>query len=209
MGLKNISGCDISEKAIELAQEKGIYSDLKVCDIRKLPYKDNSFNSILSNCALEHVEEINIALSEVGRVLAKGGYLMMTMPSKLLLDGFPPKKFFKSIGMDKFGEKLLYEFNRAQAHRNIFDSTQWEKLLNEAGLKILHQLYLFDRSGYKIAMLWDRLLTLCAFKVANRFFGLISPCWLRKTIWRSLLKTYYLESTPLENGGELVIIAEK
>ncbi|OQX54924.1 MAG: hypothetical protein B5M53_05165 [Candidatus Cloacimonas sp. 4484_209] len=73
LGLKDISGCDLSERAIQLAQEKGVYSDLTICDVRELPYEDNRFDSILSNCALEHVEEISIALSEVGRVLAKGG----------------------------------------------------------------------------------------------------------------------------------------
>ncbi len=209
LGLKDISGCDISERAIQLAQEKGVYSDLRICDIRKLPYEDNSFSSILSNCALEHVEEISIALLEVGRVLTKGGHLIMTVPSELLLDCFPPKKFLESIGIRRWGEKLLDEYNKKQAHRNILTSNQWEKLLNEAGLKILHHFCLFDRSGYKIAMLCDWLLTLRVYNFANRFLRLIFPCWARKAIWRSLLKQYYLESTPLEKGGELVIVAKK
>ena len=209
LGLKDISGCDVSEKAIELAQEKAVYTDLRICDVRKLPYEDNSFNSILSNCALEHVEEISIALLEVGRVLAGGGRLVMTVPSELLLDSFPPKKLFEFIGIGRLGEKVLDEYNRKQAHRNILSLNQWEKLLNEAGLKIFHHFYLFDESGYKIAMFCDWLLTLRAFNITNRFFRLIFPCRTRKAFWRKLLEQSYLESSPLEKGGELVIIAQK
>ncbi len=207
LGLKDISGCDISGRAIELAQEKGVYSDLKVCDVRKLPYKDNSFNSILSNCALEHVEEINIALSEVGRVLTKGGHLIMTVPGELL-NGFPPKRFLESIGIRKLGEKFLDDYNKKQAHRNILTSNQWEKLLNEAGLKTFYHFYLFDEKSYKIAILCDWLLTLRIFNIANRFFKLIFPCCARKALWRRLLKQYYERATSLEKGGELVIIAK-
>ncbi len=207
LGLKDISGCDISENAIQIAQEKGVYSDLKVCDIRNLPYDDNSFNGILSNCALEHVEQINIALSEVSRVLTKEGTLIMTVPSELLLYGFPPKKFLKSIGFKKLGERFLEEYNGKQAHRNILTLGQWEKLLNATGLKLVHHFYLFDEKSYKIAMLCDWLLTLRLFNVANRFLKLIFPCFVRKVIWRKLLKQYYLKSAPLKNGGELVIIA--
>lgn len=208
LGLKDIYGCDISENAIQLSQEKGVYSDLKICDICKLPYSDDSFNSIFSNCALEHVEKVNIALSEVSRVLASGGYLIMTVPSELLLIRFPPKKFFESIGMRKLGEKLLAAYNKKQVHRNILPSEQWEDLLSYSGLKIIKKFYFFDESGYKIAMFYDWLLTLRVYNIANRFLKLIFPVGARKTFWRRLLMKYYLSSTPLEKGGELVIIAK-
>lgn len=49
LDLKDISRCDISGKAIELAQEKRAYDDLRICDIKQLPYEDNSFNTVLCN----------------------------------------------------------------------------------------------------------------------------------------------------------------
>lgn len=208
LGLKDIYGCDISEKAIQLAQEKGVYSDLKICDICKLPYEDNSFNSILCNCALEHIEKVNIALLEVSRALTSGGYLIMTVPSELLLNSFPSKKFFESIGMRKLGEKLLDIYNKKQSHRNIFSIEQWEDLLSYSRFKIIKKFYFFNESSYKIAMFYDWLLTLSPFNIANSFLKLIFPEGARKAFWRRLLMKYYLSSTPLENGGELVIIAK-
>lgn len=155
------------------------------------------------------MNEIDIALSEVCRVLAAGCSLLMTVPSALLLDGFPPRNLFESIGIARLGKKLLDEYNKKQAHRNILSLNQWEKLLNEAGLRMLHHFYLFDESSYKIAMLCDWLLTLRSFSFANHIFGAIVPCWARKAFWRRILKETYLRSTKLEKGGELTIIAEK
>lgn len=208
LGLRNISGCDISGSAIELARVKGIYNDLKVCDVRKLPYEDNSFNTILSNCALEHVEEVDVALLETSRVLTNGGHLIMTVPSQILLDDFPIKKLFESMGLKRWGNKFLHKYNEKQAHNNILSLEQWEKLLHKAGYKIQHHFYLFDDGSYKIAMVCDWLSTLYAFNIANRFFRFILPCWVRKTFWRKLLKKYYLSSMPLNEGGELVIVTK-
>lgn len=210
LGLSEIYGCDIDNSAIKKAKDANVYKELKVCDVRDLSvYPDAYFQTIYSNCALEHVEEISIALSEISRVLARNGHLIMTVPSELLLHEFPPKKFFKSIGFGKLGEKLLYKYNHKQAHRNILSLTQWEKLLNESGLEVYQHFYLFDESSYKSAILCDWLLTLRVFGIINRFFRIIFSIRARKAIWRRFLKQYYLKSTPLKNGGELVIIAKK
>lgn len=51
------------------AKQIDVYNELEICDVRKLPYMDNSFCSVISNCALEHVKEVRSALTEVARVL--------------------------------------------------------------------------------------------------------------------------------------------
>lgn len=208
LGLKNIYGCDISEKAIKLAQKKNVYCDLKVCDARKLPYNDNSFNSVFSNCAIEHIENVDLVLSEVSRVLTKGGYFIMTVPSNYLLDSFPLKRFTKLISMGKIREKLLADYNKKQNHVNILSFEEWNGLLSRYGLKVIKTFYIFDEKTYKIAVLLDWLLTLRSYNILNRFFRLIFPAKIRKAFWRRFLKKYYLSSVPLEKGGELVIIAK-
>ena len=76
LGMSGIYGCDINRDAIEKAKDPFVYKDLKVCDVRDLSeYPDEYFQSVFANCALEHVEDINIVLSEVNRILAKGGIL--------------------------------------------------------------------------------------------------------------------------------------
>lgn len=208
--LTEIYGCDIDKSAIKKAEDTNVYKELTVCDIRDLSvYPDAYFRTILSNCALEHVDGISDVLSEVGRVLQKGGSLLMTVPSELLWDAFPPKKLFQSIGIRGSGQKLLADYNKKQTIRNILSLNQWAELLNNAGLKIFHHFYLFDEGRYRVAMLCDWLLTLRIYNITGRIFSLVLPCWARKRFWRRILKQSYLKSTPLEKGGELVIVAKK
>ena len=128
LGLKNIYGCDIDSSALKRGEETYVYKELKLCDARDLSLYPNSyFKTVLSNCALEHVDEINVVLLNIYRVLAEGGHLIMSVPSELLLTSFPPKKILVSIGFEKWGDKLLYEYNKKQTHKNICSYEKWKK----------------------------------------------------------------------------------
>jgi ubiquinone/menaquinone biosynthesis C-methylase UbiE len=210
LGLTEIYGCDIDKSVVMKAEETKVYKDLKVCDVRDLyVYPDAYFRTIISNCALEHVDGINNALSEISRVLQKDGTLVMTVPSDLLMDAFPPKKFFHSIGLKKFGQRLLDKYNEKQAHRNILSLNQWTEQLNKAGLKVVYHCYLFDESSYKTVLMWDWLLSLHFFSIIHKIFRLLLPPRARESFWRKKLKKLYLKSSPLEKGGELLITAKK
>jgi SAM-dependent methyltransferase len=55
------------------------------CDIRELPFRDNSFDLIISDSTLDHFEQkehILSSLSELKRVLKTGGTLIITMDNK-------------------------------------------------------------------------------------------------------------------------------
>tara|TARA_A100001011_G_scaffold399401_1_gene507837 strand:- start:1508 stop:2260 length:753 start_codon:yes stop_codon:yes gene_type:complete len=54
-------------------------ADIKV-DICKLPFEENSFNLIICNHVLEHVQDHIKAMSELYRVLKKGGTLIAQVP---------------------------------------------------------------------------------------------------------------------------------
>ena len=54
-------------------------ADIKV-DICKLPFEDNSFNLIICNHVLEHIQDHIKAISELYRVLKKGGTLIAQVP---------------------------------------------------------------------------------------------------------------------------------
>ena len=49
-------------------------------DNNKLPFLDESFDVVVCTEVLEHVEELNITIQELRRVLKKGGLMFITMP---------------------------------------------------------------------------------------------------------------------------------
>jgi len=74
LGLKDIYGCDIDEKSIAIAKTRKIYKEVCKCDAGSLyAYPDNFFNTIISNCALEHIDVIELTLKSSYRVLNKKG----------------------------------------------------------------------------------------------------------------------------------------
>ncbi len=83
----NTYGIDISEEAIKIAKawldEKGLKADLKVGDIEKLPFKDNSFDLVVLSGSLDHIlfSKAKEIMKEVRRVSAPGAYVYVTLRS--------------------------------------------------------------------------------------------------------------------------------
>lgn len=51
-------------------------------DIRNLPFEDNSFDVVFCNHVLEHIEDDRKAMSEIYRVMRKGGWGILQVPIK-------------------------------------------------------------------------------------------------------------------------------
>lgn len=81
-----VYGIDISSYIVKKAKENFKKQNLKhnfsVADIRKLPYKNNSFDYIYTVGTIEHVPDYNIALNEIHRVLKKHGIAIIGVPNK-------------------------------------------------------------------------------------------------------------------------------
>src|SRR3989344_1978493 len=116
-----IYGIDKSEYAIKKCREycksKGLKAELKVADVKKIPFKDQEFDIVILADVLEHVTSPEIAVQQAERVRKNNGIIIVTLPSmnhksmllkKLLssrddLDHNPehPIKFEKVIKMFK------------------------------------------------------------------------------------------------------------
>jgi ubiquinone/menaquinone biosynthesis C-methylase UbiE len=201
LGLSDIYGCDIDEKSIAIAKTRKIYKEVCKCDARSLEaYPDNFFTTIISNCALEHIDGIESVLKACHRVLNKKGKLIMTVPSSNLNRWFPGSK-----------EKLV-KYNARQRHLNIYSIDEWSNLLNHIRFQIVEYYYIFDEKSYKVAIFLDSLPEILSKLYAIYHYTLrITPKIVKKFLWRKLLKKYYLQSKPIRNNssGELVIVAIK
>jgi SAM-dependent methyltransferase len=100
------------------------------CDIRQLPFANNSFDLIVSDSSLDHfhhINEIATALSELGRVLKPDGTLIVTMDNKDNLTE-PFFRLWISCGLAPFFIGKTYSITElkealAKAGLRVVDST--------------------------------------------------------------------------------------
>ncbi|MGB9637356.1 MAG: class I SAM-dependent methyltransferase, partial [Microgenomates group bacterium] len=78
-----VVGIDINKEAISFASKHYPQSArFLVCDVCRLPFDDLEFDAVCSFEVIEHIEDDKKMLSEVVRVLKKGGIFIMSTPKK-------------------------------------------------------------------------------------------------------------------------------
>lgn len=210
LGVSNIYGCDINKNVIEKAKKRDkVYASVVVCDSRDLlsSFPENSFKTVISNCVLEHIENLDKSLDSIASILEKGGHLIFSVPSDNLNHFYFSKIIFKKIGLPNYGEKILRHYNKKQNHINIYPFEVWKKKLKNAGLEVKKHFFLFNKREYAILTFFDSFFG--SYSFINLVFRKITPSFFKKFLWRLFLKPIYKKSKPLSDGGELIIIAKK
>lgn len=123
------------------AIDKKIYKKVKLYDGNIIPYPNKYFDTIVSNCVLEHIPNIKSSLNELYRVLKPGGYFI----TSVMADQWENNLFGSKI----FGKKYLEYMRKTQVHHNLLSNIQWQTYFKKAGFKI-HSIdgYLYSKSSY-------------------------------------------------------------
>jgi SAM-dependent methyltransferase len=79
------TGTDLSPDMIEAGRKKYPGIDLQVADAEALPFKDGTFDLIITRGLIHHLPNPNKGMQEACRVLKKGGYLIASEPHSNLL----------------------------------------------------------------------------------------------------------------------------
>jgi SAM-dependent methyltransferase len=78
--LGSVTGTDVSERALELARERDVGA-AELAPLETLPFDDDSFDLITCLDVIEHIPDDVGALRELQRVVAPGGWLVVTVPA--------------------------------------------------------------------------------------------------------------------------------
>ncbi len=101
-----VTALDLSKDALKIAQKEaekaGVKISFKEGDVRKLPFDDNSFDIIISAGVMEHLPDIEKAISEASRVLKTGGFLIGNVPYRYTLFSVA-RAVQKFLGLWKIG----------------------------------------------------------------------------------------------------------
>jgi len=126
----------------------GIEHPLVTASITNIPLKNEVFDSIICSEVLEHIPDVRQALSELNRVLKKGGRLVITVPGYAylvdkLLDvlGLKSKytnfalKMEKELGMRS--DETNSSVQRAHGHLHKFTPKFVSNLLENTGFRVI------------------------------------------------------------------------
>jgi ubiquinone/menaquinone biosynthesis C-methylase UbiE len=130
----DVVGLEISKNFLKISRKKVKETGLRNIsfikgDVRKMPFKDNTFDLIFSGGVIEHFDETFNSLDEHVRVLKKLGYLLVGVPCKQGLH-YPLKKIMQFFGLWKIG------FEKS------FSKKYFKDKLNMHGLIILKEIYI-------------------------------------------------------------------
>lgn len=124
-------------------------------DIHHIPYSDNFFDVILCNHVLEHVESDTKVLSELFRVLKKGGWAILQVPffepiPEITLEDpniISPEARFQHYGQDdhlrKYGKDYPKRISNVgfDVEENMFIKTLSPEEIQKYGLPIEEVIY--------------------------------------------------------------------
>ncbi len=130
------AGIDLDQGEVDRAIQSKSYKKTLYASATDIPFKDNSFNTVVSNCVLEHIPDIDKALSEINRVLRKNGRLMITLPSECYTENSFFRGLLTKLGFPRLGDWYINHLNRVFKHYHVDNAATWKKRLQKAGLKM-------------------------------------------------------------------------
>lgn len=158
-------GVELSPQAVELAKKKYPEAAFVAADATKWEPKPGSFEVVVSQEVIEHIEDKAAYLAVARKALSPGGYLLMTTPNRRVLEAIPMderKKYWEIQPL----ELPLYR-------------SELKKLLTNSGFEILTTSSVVDARG-----------RLGIHRIANspKLRGLLGAVGMRDWWKRNLLK---------------------
>lgn len=181
-------GADLNPSELEKAKTIGTYASLAAADAEALPFRDCSFRTIFSNCALEHMRDVGRVVSEVARILEPGGAFVFTVSTKTFSDILFPYMFMKRIGLRGAAEQYLCRVRERMSIQNLLGKEEWIDLLNRNGFDIVESVaYLQGASG----MFWSILFhAMSARAPVPGFWKRDGVSYLLRAVFRRLPRTW-------------------
>lgn len=205
-------GIDIYDREVEKARKSGGYKHCKVASVYNLPFKDGEFGSVFSNSVIEHIADLDKALSEMSRVLRSDGKFIITVPSKYIGNYLILNRLFHKVGLGLIGEGYAWLFNKAFKHHNLYSDSEWRKILANHSLMLSE--YKYYHSPKLIGVHEFLSYLTLPFHILKFFTGrwVIFPGFRKNVVLplvAPILNEYYIKDTVKKKGGSLLLIAVK
>jgi ubiquinone/menaquinone biosynthesis C-methylase UbiE len=121
-------GLDLQNNRTLEGEKARSYQKVIYYDGNIIPYKDNTYNTVVSNCVLEHIPDIDQSLKEIRRILKPGGHFITTVMAD--------KWNQYQLGAKLFGSTYNRYMKKRQVHFNLFSDKEWRAHFKSAGFTV-------------------------------------------------------------------------
>ncbi len=148
------AGIDLDPEEVERAVQSGSYQKALCASATDLPFPAKSFQTVISNCVLEHIPDIDTTLREIRRVLKPGGRLLFTVPSECYTNGSFFRGLLTGMGFAGLGKLYIDRLNGLFRHHHVDDAKTWKKRLGKAGFKMERADYIIPLKAFHAYERW-------------------------------------------------------
>jgi ubiquinone/menaquinone biosynthesis C-methylase UbiE len=215
LGNMVITGCDLDENAVRVSAKEKTLDALCVADARAIPYPNCAFNSVLANCALEHMPDLERVFVEVARVLKPMGIFAFTVPSEHFNDFLFFPRFYQFLGLHSRARRHIQWYNALQQHYHMDSLSVWKKRLKTVGFKLILHRYYMPKLSTLVFSLWDVMarwtISLCknrSIRIQQFLLNRVPNRILFFVIYYHLAR-YYKSSSNAGSGSGLLVVARK
>lgn len=202
------AGVDTWAQGVRQARARRAYRHALVASGTRLPFADGSFRTVVSNCVLEHIPDVEAVLREANRVLRTGGRFALTVPSHLFADMLFGSTICRWLGLGGLGRAYGEWFNRKARHYHCDPPETWIARLDDAGFAVERWQYYLSPAALRAidlahyygipSLFWNKVLGRWNL-VRGHWNYAVPDLWLRR---------YYEEPAP-NPGGYIFFSAVK
>lgn len=129
-------GIDIAHISLVEASQRGVYGHLDVASAWNIPYRSGAFATVLANCAVEHMPQLEGVFGEVARVLRPGGKFIFSVPTDQLNKNLLVAATLARVGAKRQAARYREWFRKMQVHYHMYSPDEWQRRIEAHGLKV-------------------------------------------------------------------------
>ena len=134
-----VTGIDISEQNLKKARQLG-FRTLKQDLGKRMPVKDRSFDTVISNQVIEHIYDTDFYLEDIYRALKPGGILIVTTPNAVSLSDRLRALLGKlPIAAEVSTRYRLRDSHPPAGHIRIYTFEQLRHQLQRTGFRVIEE----------------------------------------------------------------------
>jgi anaerobic magnesium-protoporphyrin IX monomethyl ester cyclase len=158
LDLKDVYGIDLNEDVIKAVANDGYYRKVLLASASEIPFQEGFFGTVFSNCALEHMDDIDRVFEEVRRVLVEKGEFVFTVPLANFMDVLKSDTLLNKLDLNT--NEVINEYNRIHHHVNILDVETWKRKIESAGFVLSSRRYYLPEPFGSFVVRMDMLYTI-------------------------------------------------